>query len=168
MKKKYFITTMIILTSITMMDAQKPLPIKKLSIFKNGTALFVKEGTKNINNQELKLPIPEKALNGTYWLGANKDNTIKSILFKNDSIKVKKEAKDMYDLLLANKGKSITIHTSPSNGLDKTYMGNILDVNRESQVLKIQTDKKITAIDANDIYEIAYENDANKTNQIFQ
>jgi hypothetical protein len=163
MKKKYFITTMIILTSITMMDAQKPLPIKKLSIFKNGTALFVKEGTKNINNQELKLPIPEKALNGTYWLGANKDNTIKSILFKNDSIKVKKEAKDMYDLLLANKGKSITIHTSPSNGLDKTYMGNILDVNRESQVLKIQTDKKITAIDANDIYEIAYENDANKT-----
>ena len=31
MKKKYIITTMIILTSITMMDAQKPLPIKKLS-----------------------------------------------------------------------------------------------------------------------------------------
>ena len=162
MKTKKIVFTMMILTSITLLEAQKPLPIKKLAIFKNGTALFVKDGIKNITNAELKLPIPEQALNGTYWLGANKDNSIKSVLFKNDSIKVKKEAKDIYDLLLANKGKIITVRTSPSQGLDKTYVGTIIDFNRETQLLKIQSDKKYVLLNAKDIYDLAFENDNNK------
>ncbi len=158
MKTIHSVALFLVLLSLQSI-AQKPLSIKKLSVFKNGTALFVKEGSKNLTNAELKLPIPENALNGTYWLGVNKENSIKSIVFKNDTIKVKKETLSFYDILFANKGKIVTIHASPKYGLDKTYIGTILEYNRSSDLLKMQADKKIISINAKDIYDLSFDND---------
>lgn len=157
MKATNLFILMIFILTLQESEAQQSLPTRKLSLFKNGTALFIKEGTKNISKGELKLPIPQQALNGTYWIGVNKDNTIKSVWFKNDTIKANKQINDLYDLLVANKNKTVVLHTSPTQGLDKTYTGVLLDYNREHNTVRIQTDKRIAAIQANHIYEVNYD-----------
>ena len=73
-----FILTATVL-SISLLSFGQSLPIKKISIFKNGTAMIVKEGNARVTNGTASLPIPSHAVYGTYFLGTAKDNPIKNI-----------------------------------------------------------------------------------------
>ena len=88
------------------LQSQTVLPVKTLSVYKNGTAMISKEGTVPVVNDTVKLPIPD-AITGTYWLTTPKENLIKSVSFRDNDVKVKKEYDGVKDLVSNNIGKRI-------------------------------------------------------------
>lgn len=104
MKYLYLIICFISITYSA--QTQQKLPATKLSVYKNGTAMITKEGTVPVVNDTVKLPIPD-AIAGTYWLTTPKENLIKSVSFKDNTVKVKKEYARLKDLVNNNIGKRI-------------------------------------------------------------
>lgn len=77
------------------MEAQQSLPLKRVTIFKNGTALVTKEGKAVLKDGAARLPIPAEVLFGGYWVGATKDNSIKSLIFQNDKLEKDEDRKSV-------------------------------------------------------------------------
>lgn len=143
-------------------DAQNALPTKKVTVFKNGTAMFVKEGNVQVRGGNALLPIPAQTLFGTYWLGAGKDNSIKNITFKNDTIKKQVKVHDIWQILSANVGKAVTLSYAPTDGIDKTLSGTIASFDREVMAVKIKSDAgKTTTLYASSIYQVEFKDAEN-------
>jgi hypothetical protein len=137
--------------------AQNSLPVKKVTIFKNSTAMVVKEGTSPLSNGQIVLPIPDKALAGTYFLGAAKDNSVKSIAFKNDTIKKKTLCASVWQYIAGNVGKPATISYNPSANIDKTLSGTILDYNLNTGIVKFKGESgKISVLHTGSIYQVDF------------
>ncbi|MBI5219894.1 MAG: hypothetical protein HY958_13285 [Bacteroidia bacterium] len=141
-------------------SAQTGLPIRKLTIFKNSTCMVSKEGPLKTKDGKLQLPVPAQALFGTYWLGASKENNIKSIVFENDTVKKQAKAKNFSQVLLGNIGKQITI----TNYKNDKIPGKIIDFTRESNLLKMKLDNgKYSFMEAKDISSLEFADDNNPT-----
>lgn len=143
--------------------AQNSLNSKKVTIYQNSTALIINEGNAKTKNGNVFLPLPEKALYGTYWVGSGKDNSIKQISFKNDTIKKQKHCESVTDFLAGNIGKQATIYFTASNAIDKSLTGNIADYFQSSNMLKFKTDKGISWINAINIYQVEFKEQENTT-----
>ncbi|MBK7150015.1 MAG: hypothetical protein IPH78_14700 [Bacteroidetes bacterium] len=127
-------------------SAQSSLPIKKLTIFKNGTAMMVKEGNASTSGGNVILPIPEQTLFGTYFTGTGKDNAVKNIVFRNDTLKKKDLCRSIWQYLAGNINKSVTISYTPTQGIDKTVSGKIASYDLYSGMLKLNTESNKTLI----------------------
>lgn len=103
--KTLFLFISILIYPLTL-QSQTALPVKTLSVYKNGTAMITKEGTVPVINDTVKLSIPD-AITGTYWLTTPRENLIKSVSFKDNTVKVKKEYARLKDLVNNNIGKRI-------------------------------------------------------------
>lgn len=103
--KSLFVCICIVAAPV-LVQSQTILPVKTLSVYKNGTAMITKEGTVPVVNDTVKLSIPD-AITGTYWLTTPKENLIKSVSYKDNTIKVKKEYARLKDLVNNNIGKRI-------------------------------------------------------------
>ena len=90
--------------------AQTSLPTKQVSIFKNGSCMFTKEGTLPLKDNVLRLPVPN-AISSTYWLNTPGEKLIKSVAYKTEMIKVKRDVTRLEELLELNIGKTITFET---------------------------------------------------------
>jgi hypothetical protein len=135
-------------------SAQVNLPIKKLTIFKNGTAMMVKEGNATTTGGQVILPIPEQTLFGTYFIGTSKENAVKNIVFRNDTLKKKDTSRSIWQYLAGNVNKSATINYTPTQGIDKTVTGKIANYDLYSGILRLTTDgNKTVVIHADKIYE---------------
>lgn len=121
--------------------AQSPLNTKKVTVFKNATALIVKEGTAPVKNGNAVLPIPGEALFGTYFVGSAKDNAVKNIVFRNDTVKKQEESKTVQQYLAGNLNKTVTISYSPTQGIDKTVTGKVVHYDLKAGILKFVSDK---------------------------
>lgn len=91
----------------TSSTAQTNLPLKSVSIFKNGTCMFTKEGTLPLKDGVLRLPVPN-AINSTYWINTPGEKLIKSISYKDEKIKVQRDVSSLHQLLELNIGKTIS------------------------------------------------------------
>ncbi len=137
-------------------DSAAVLKTKSISIFKNGSCFFTKEGTLPLVNNQLRLPVPS-AINGTYWLNTPGERTIRSVLFKNELVKVKRDVNSVIELLENNIGKNISFELvryaplgtppntggivgsgTPQNMGLQAYSGKILGVNRTLNTFKIE------------------------------
>lgn len=151
MKRTFFYLFIFFMAKSTI--AQSGLPMKKITIFKNGTALVVREGTIPLKGTLGLLPIPTFALSGTYFLGTAKENPIKNLEFKNDTIKRKEKVSSLWHLVAANIGKNATISFSPMQKIDKQISGKILDVDLNAGIAKVkQENGKVASISSTDIY----------------
>ena len=121
-------------------NAQNSLPTKKITVFKNATAMVVKEGSAPVKDGSVTLPIPDQTLFGTYFIGSGKDNAVKSIVFKTDTVKKLARSSSVWQYLSGNKNKQVTISYTPTQGIDKTVSGKVLDYNLYSGILKFVTD----------------------------
>lgn len=121
-------------------SAQTALPIKKITIFKNATAMVVKEGSAPVTNGTVKLPIPAQTLFGTYFIGSAKDNAVKSMVFKNDTLKKKAEAKSVWQYMAGNLNKQVTLSYTPTQGLDKSITGKITSYDQYSGIVRFTAD----------------------------
>ncbi|MBL7974029.1 MAG: DUF4139 domain-containing protein [Candidatus Kapabacteria bacterium] len=118
--------------------AQTPLPTKQVSIFKNGSCMFTKEGTLPLKDNVLRLPVPN-AISSTYWLNTPGEKLIKSVAYKTEMIKVKRDVTRLEELLELNIGKTITFETQRVEQ-QQTYIqhsGKLLGVNRQLNTFKI-------------------------------
>lgn len=152
----------LILISLALLNAnaQNGLPVKKLTIFKNATGMMVKEGTISTKNGVALLPIPQQTLFGTYFIGTAKDNSVKNIVFKNDTLKKKETAHEMWQLLSGNTGKQVTVSFSPGDDVDKSVSGKVLAYDKKSGVLKLSIDgNKNAYINAGSIYQLTFNED---------
>ena len=150
----------------------QPLEVKKIAIFKNGSAMMTKEGTCKVQQNQFTLPIPEQAVFGTYWLSSAKENLIKNLQFKNDTIKVKKAAASFAELLSSCKGTEVEIHYAPAGNLDKVASGTVLDIDDIYLTLGVIDDKGMPkpkyAIKHSEVQTIQSfeENDADLINEV--
>lgn len=143
--------------------AQNALNSKKVTIYKNGTALIVNEGNAKTKNGNAVLPLPEKVLYGAYWIGSGKENSIKQISFKNDTLKKQKRCENVAEFLAGNIGKQATVYFTAANAIDKSLTGNILDFYQPTQMLKFKTDKGTSWISAKNIYQVEFKEQENTT-----
>ncbi|MFN8366410.1 MAG: TonB-dependent receptor plug domain-containing protein [Candidatus Kapaibacterium sp.] len=137
----------ILLITLYPLSAQQTLPTKQVSIFKNGSCMFTKEGTLRLKDNVLRLPVPN-AINSTYWIGTPGDKLIKMITYKNEKIKVKQEAASVLDVIEMNIGKNIQFEivrneqrqTQNGTSVLPTYImhtGKILGVNKKLNAVNI-------------------------------
>jgi hypothetical protein len=118
-----------------------PLSTSHVSIFKNGTYFITKEGQANVVNGQFAVEPPKTALNGTWWLAAGKENKIKSISIKPDSVKVTKPVQTVAEFISSNVGKTITIavpRVGSSTGV-REISGRLKAYFAATQVAQIET-----------------------------
>lgn len=159
--KKIFVTAAAFAVLNTF--AQTALNSKKVTIYKNGTALIVNEGSIKTKNGTAVLPLPNKTLFGAYWVGAGKENPIKQIAFKNDTIKKTKRCESVAEFLAGNIGKQATVFYTASNAIDKSLSGTIADFYQPTGMLKFKTEKGISWISAKNIYQVEFKEAENTT-----
>ncbi len=113
------LTFLLLFFSLTL-SAQKDFKTKSVSIFKNGTAFFVKSG--EVASEKSKYLMTEEipaALFGTLWFHSP-DNELRHILSYEDEVKEVNElqAKSFLEMLEANKGKKIKISIAENEILE--------------------------------------------------
>lgn len=141
---------------------QNSLPLKKVSIFKNTTSMIVKEGTLQNNNGQFVLPIPGQVLFGTYWLGSNKENNLKSITFKTDTLKKISEAKNISQLIVSNIGKQVSVINYKSEKIS----GKITGFLNAGEIAKIKADNgKTVYAEVRNLVQIEFTDDNNSSMQ---
>ncbi len=160
--KTIFLATTSLLVLPFLMSAQSVLPLKKISIFKNSTCMVSKEGNLKASNNLIELPVPGQALLGTYWLGASKENAVKSITFDIDTILTNTKVISISQIFNANIGKQVLLTLVPNEKIEKTTSGKILDYISESAIVKIKTDAgKYLFIPVSDIRYFEFAEDIN-------
>jgi hypothetical protein len=116
--------------------------------------MVVKEGNATVKDGTVKLPIPGQTQFGTYFIGAGKDNAIKNIVFRNDTIKSKAVAKEVWQYLAGNPNKQVTLAYTPTQGIDKTVTGKVIAYDLYSGIVRFTTDAGRTIVmNANSIYQ---------------
>lgn len=116
--------------------AQLALPVKQLTIFKNQTAFIVKEGSVSAANGKLQLPVPGSVLYGTYWLSGGKENGIRRIEFRYDTLKVQRQATELRQLLQANAGKEVSLYMR-SGDSEKKWSGKLEAFSEKSGIIRL-------------------------------
>lgn len=149
--KKYLASGLMAITCAA--TIAQSLPVKKISIFKNGTAMIVREGSTPIAGGKATLPVPSRAIYGSYFLGTGKDNAVRNIAIKNDTIKKEEKATAIWQLIAGNVGKKVTLSVAPAGKIDKTITGKILSYNQQSGLIRLQSDNnKIEVFRSADVY----------------
>ena len=158
-----FLLSLFLLASL-IASAQTALPTKRITLFKNSTAMIVKEGTANVKNDEVLLPIPDQTLNGTFFIGSTKDNILRSVVLKDDTLKKKTKCETVAQFLAGNIGKHATIYYNPFSpaiqGSDKTLSGMVTEYKPGNSVMKFQTDAgKIMVMPVAQVYQAEFGQD---------
>lgn len=163
MRKLIFVCIVFFVSQHTIL-AQSGLPLKKITIFKNSTCMVTKEGQLKAKDGIIRFPVPTQALWGTYWLNGAKENTVKSVIFKYDTLKTKSRAKNIGQILQANAGKQVSVSFSKGDKIDRTLTGKIADYMNESALLKLKLDNGRTDfIETHNIYQLEFADDNNAT-----
>jgi hypothetical protein len=145
------------------MEAQQSLPLKKITIFKNGSCLLTREGKTAIKDGVARLPIPMEVLFGGYWIGATGGNSIQSLTFKKDKLEKKETAKEFWQYISGNVGKTITLSIASAKNTE-TVTGKIISFEKESGIAKLkQENGKITFINVQGIFQLDFNEEANAT-----
>jgi len=127
-----------LLLARNLMIAQSALPVKQLTIFKNQTAFIVKEGNVSAANGRFQLPVPGSVLYGTYWLSIGKENGIRRIEFRYDTVKVQRQATELRQLLQANAGKEVSLFMRSADS-EKKWSGKLEALSEKSGMIRLVT-----------------------------
>ena len=158
MKTTYLLTALILINCVVF--AQSNLPMKKISLFKNSTCLVSKEGQLKVKDGSITLPIPSSALYGTFWIGSAKENSLKSIVFKTDTLKTQTTAKYIDQIIRANVGSDAVLVLKTGEKNEKNISGKILSYIPESGLVKVKEDNgKITFINYEKIEYLTFSSD---------
>lgn len=157
MKKYLFL---LLFSGTLFSHAQNSIPVKKVTVFKNATAMLVKEGSTEVKDGSVSLPIPQQTLYGTFFIGASKDNAIKSMVFKNDTLKRKAHSNAVWQYLAGNLNKTVTLHYVPTQGIDKSVTGSVVDYDLYNGIMKFKDESGKTLImHVGQIYDAVFKED---------
>ncbi len=113
------------------LHAQSELKTKSISIFKNGKAFMVKEGTVPATDKVYTLKTIPNALYGTLWF-SGLPSDISQVTSKQEIVTdpLERKAYSFTDMLFANKGKQVTVATTDNN----TYSGIVEDFDLPEEI----------------------------------
>lgn len=122
-------------------------PVRKVSVFKNGSALVMREGTAEINNGKFILPITENIVYGTLTVGVEKDAGLHGVIARIDTIHKSVPCAGIRDYLKANVGNYATlkIQYGGEKPFEKVFSGTIEHISKDN-ILRLRTDAGATAI----------------------
>ena len=122
--------------------------------------MMVKEGTVPVKEGGVDMPIPDQVLFGTFFMGSPKDNAIKNVVFRNDTIKKKDQSRAVWQFLAGNINKPVTINYTPTQGIDKAVSGKVLSYDLYNGLLKFLTDAgKTLVMHVGSIYQADFKDD---------
>ena len=151
--KKIIFLSFTLLTAVAL-QAQQLKPTQ-INVFKNGTYFIAKEGNVNCNAGKAVITVPSAPLLGTYWLNTMKDAKIQQVTVKPDTLKTKRRAHSIPEILQANTGKKVKITYAQSDKTIKEISGKLMDYYKETGVAKIQNNEgKTIFLDNTDITEV--------------
>ncbi len=145
-----------IIAAFSSLSAQQSLPAVNVSIYKNGSAFFTKNGTVPVVNDTAFIPVPNAVI-GTYWLTTPKENLIKNISYKSKKITTKIKDGDVRELLRANVGKSVSLAIPATEGKTQTVTGTIVGFYEMMSMVKISDGFKTRLVSFHDIADISLE-----------
>ncbi len=140
--KNYLIVSLFSLMAFSVLaqDGEKDFNTKSISIFKNGSAFFLKSGNVKTQNGSYKMTenIPS-ALFGTLWINSP-NGELKHISSFTDKVEITKQnrVKTFEEILAMNKGKKVKLHI----GKDEIIEGEVEEIEN----------LKDTSINSNFIY----------------
>lgn len=145
-----------IIAAFSSLSAQQSLPAVNVSIYKNGSAFFTKNGTVPVVNDTAFIPVPNAVI-GTYWLTTPKENLIKNISYKSKKITTKIKDGDVRELLRANVGKTVSVSIPATEGKTQTVTGTIVGFYEMMSMVKISDGFKTRLVSFHDIADISLE-----------
>ena len=92
------------------------------------------------------MPIPDQILFGTFFMGRQKDNSIKNVVFRNDTLKRQDQARAVWQFIAGNLNKPVTIYYVPSQGVDKSVSGKVVSYDLYTGLMKFVTDAGKTLV----------------------
>jgi len=108
--------------------------------------MVVKEGTLTIKDGTIAMPIPEQVRFGTFFMGSPRDNAIKDVVFRNDTLKKRDRSRSVWQFIAGNLNKEVTISYVPTQGIDKSVSGKAVDYDLYNGIMKFVTDAGKTMI----------------------
>jgi hypothetical protein len=94
-------------------DPAQPAPLqtrlKRVALFKNGLAFFVREGTLSSAGQNVLLGPFAAPAHGTFWVTSPRSAGLSSVVARKVAGDEKVEARELVDLLRANVGRLVTV-----------------------------------------------------------
>jgi len=150
--KKLFLLVFGLVMAMPHVYSQDKLKTTAVNVFKNGTYFIVKEGNVPLNQGRYKLEIPKQPLMGTFWLTTQKDILVNRITYISDTLKINRQAGNMFDLLRANKGKKVRLNIRLDEKNYSEVVGVLQDYFVSFNTLKVKTSEGKTAyIPAGDV-----------------
>lgn len=137
MKNLFFSATLI--AALNTAIAQSTLIPSQVNVFKNGTYFIVKDGVVYPKNNMVSLEVPNQPLLGTYWINTTKDIKISKVTYETDTIKKMMVARDIPEVVFANKGKKIKVGYKTDEKTYREISGILHDYFKNSGMLKIRT-----------------------------
>lgn len=147
----------------TAQDVKKDFKTSSISIFKNGTAFFIKSGKVDTKNSiyQMKKNIPP-ALSGTYWI-TSPTGELNFLSAYMDTLKTQKEvvANSIVDMLNANLGKKVKLHI----GKEEVIEGRVQEVGKKQaamaaaaryNVISFRMDDKWMTLFSNEIRRVEF------------
>ncbi len=144
MKIKFAIYASLFLALPLAISAQEGLKIQSVSVFKNQTAFFVKNGLVKTKNKSWEIhhdTIPA-ALNGTLWL-SSPSHDFKMVKAYQKKVKQKQKyaASNFSTILALNDGKTVSLHFA-----DTSYTGTILLMQADTSPISPYTNLPLFAL----------------------
>lgn len=144
--------------SVLAQDVQKDFTTSSISIFKNGTAFFIKSGT--VASTEGSYRITDNlppALFGTYWMNAA-NHELEALSSFVDTLKTSKAlpARTIPEMLQANLGKKVILHVGKEEEIEGTVEALEEDAVSRSQILTFRMDGKWRTFMINEIRRIDF------------
>lgn len=157
-----FLSNLVLSLSLSAQDAKKDFTTSSISIFKNGTAFFIKSGTVKPTEgvYRIKKNLPP-ALSATFWV-TSPNNQLDYITGFVDTLESTQQntVTDMFDLLSANLGKKVRLHI----GKDEIVEGIAQDIGRNTlnagdpvySLMSLQMDGRWMALNKKEIRRIEF------------
>jgi hypothetical protein len=138
----------------TLMQAQEGFKTKSISIFKNGSAFYIKNATVNTKDGGYTvsegLPAP---LFGTFWM-FSKSKELNGISSFDDDVKKKTDVISIHDMLLANLGSEVTLFSG-----EDQLKGKIEKVN--AKIVVLSNGGKWSAVELSGVRKMELESEPN-------
>lgn len=124
-------------------DAQRDFETSSISIFKNGTAFFIKSGTVPTTDGTYRITdhLPP-ALFGTYWMNAP-DGTLSSLSSYMDTLKTigQVTANSVVEMLRANIGRRVVVEVKDKTAVQGTIVALEQNDLKTPQIVTLRTDQ---------------------------
>lgn len=123
---KTFLSTLTLVCAFALALSAQNLPVRTVTVFKNGRSLLQKSGSIPLQNGRYAITQLPDALFGTFWV-SSADGSLQSVFSVLDSVDAPRTALGAQDILRQNTGKSVRLHLAAGNNLGYEALEGVIE-----------------------------------------